>query len=243
MNNNKPSVLVSALSAAVFFDGLVFLLSWYFLPDAQFWAVLFALPFMPVLFVAAPNVYHYVNHFKVAQQDKQIDSLSREIELFRLKETYKTLKANGSLPTFTKQPTIIDSKSEKLRRAKYRGYWIKVCEYVLAHNSIFSWRDKDGNGLNKIIPKYEVWYATVAMPFAKNNPAWLTPVFQGSKTRLPPDLTVQHILACLSAGIMPELPEGDPPTLISPNDYGEAEEFGTLYSSNTMVENSRQLSV
>lgn len=205
MNNNQPSMIVKAIGLAIFIDASVFIAAYFFAPDWLFYKLMGALPFVFVLFVAAPygatSVYDFINW----KDDRALVKQQKAIELARLKLEYAKLKDS---PLGMKVETVVDNADETERLRSWRDYWIRRMEKANERGGVVSWRGGFEGDLS-----YNDWRDSIAIPFIRQG--WFTPIYQGSKTKLAQGMTVTFVLNELSANRCPTPPYGLPPVLQS----------------------------
>lgn len=203
MNDNRPGTLMQAIGAAMFIVSAVFISAYFFAPEWLFWKLVTALPFVFVLIAAAPYGAISLSDLINWKDNRALVNERRNIELARLKLEHARLRDE---PLEARVAEVVDNESERGRLSNWRTYWITVMQYSLSHDSVVAWR----NGLQALLT-YPDWRDSIVLPFIRKN--WLTPIYQGSKTKLADGVTVAHILNELSAGRCPPAPYGEPPVL------------------------------
>ena len=205
MRDDTPSFLVKAIGAAIFVSAALFIAAYLFASEWLFWKLMTVLPFVFILFTAAPygasNIADAINW----KEDRALVKQQKALELARLQLEYARLK---DAPLEAKAATVIDNADERQRLEQWRTYWITVMTWSLAHGSVVSWR----NGLQPLM-SYPDWRDSIVLPFIRMG--WLTPIYQGSKSKLADGVTVGYILNELSAMRCPTAPYGVPPVLLA----------------------------
>lgn len=210
--NDKPSMIVKAIGLAIFIDAALFIAAYFFAPDWLFYKLMGALPFVFVLFVAAPygatSVYDFINW----KDDRALVKQQKALELARLKLEYVRLHES----TVEAKVEIVDNADETDRLRSWRDYWIRRMEKANERGGVVSWR----GGFESELP-YSDWRDSIAIPFIRQG--WFTPIYQGSKTKLAQGITVAFILNELSANRCPTAPFGLPPKVLYSPEFEQSD--------------------
>lgn len=202
--NDNPRMIVKAIGLAVFINSAIFICAYFLAPDWLYWKIMGALPFVFVLFVAAPygatNIADALNW----RDDQALVKQQKALELARLKLEYERLHEAAIEP----KAEIVDNADEHERLRAWRDYWIRRMEKANERGGVVSWRGGFESELS-----YNDWRDSIAIPFIRQG--WFTPIYQGSKTKLAQGVTVAFILNELSANRCPTPPYGLPPVLLA----------------------------
>lgn len=126
---------------------------------------------------------------------------------------------------------VVDNPS-KAHIAAWRAWWLAVFVYAAEHGGVVSWKDKDGNGLLKLVKRHEHWLNYFVTPFNGPQYRWLEPCYQGGKTKLREGVTIWFIIGELTRGNVPPTPLDLPPAFKS----GEFETVETSeFTDETLV--------
>lgn len=224
MSDNRPGTLLSAIGLAVLINSLAIILVALIGNDWLMLKAITILPFVFILVTATPYARVGILDFFQREDSNLIEREKNRIELERLRKQYEVIKLGEQI----KSDAVIDGDSEKQRLSLWRKYWIKVAERCRDHNSVISWRDASGNGLDKLM-KYQVWYESIALPFIRQG--WMTPVFQGGKSKLADNMTMTRILDELSANHLPTAPFGEPPALQTLEQFEQSDSQANAYQN------------
>lgn len=215
-NDNKPSAIVSAIGLALVINSIIFIVVYFIGDEGLFWRVVSILPAFFVLFTAAPFGQQGIYDWLARAREAELARHGNAIEVVKLKTTYAKLVNGDGLNDTLNDPLTIDNDAESKRLGLWRAYWIRVMEWSREHGGVVSYR----NGLQAIM-KYQDWIDSLAFPFIRKG--WMTPVYQGGKSKLADGISVAHILNELSASRCPPAPFGDPPVLRTV-EHGETQE-------------------
>jgi hypothetical protein len=151
------------------------------------------------------------------RRDDELNALLHRSEVLRRKVEQKRYieQLRESSPQQSPDSTVVidnEPPNETMRhRTAWREFWITVVIWSFERGGVVSWRDKEKGGFETIISRYEDWSAGIAVPFVKAG--WLSPVYQGGKTKLMEGITFTHIMSQLANDNLPPLPHTLPPAI------------------------------